>query len=145
MKTIFFVLLSLSVIASHAATPKSKKVTMACRALDKDKSGLFENLKIEMVKPGAEDKIEGAWESEGVDFIWQDEDGDGKKVDEKETVMMNLAVFGKTLGLAGDFSLGEDFGSTNASLFYDYDSEEMILMLEIFSDGPNTKELYRCK
>jgi hypothetical protein len=136
----------LLVAFTFIAAQNSYAKTLACRPLEtKHSSKLFRDIKIALELPDLEKSMNDEWTAQSVQFSWTEEKEAGKFGPAKENVGMKPARLGATKALIGDFSLGGDFGTVNLSLFSDYDSDEVIAMLDIFSDGPNTKELYRCK
>ncbi len=130
--TTTFSLVTLAATLSFAA-PAQK--TLSCTALDANP--FLKNVSITMTEADETKQYPGVLSSQEITFS-SEETSEMK-------LKMKLKELGNTEALVGSFDIGSDFGSATLSLLDDADRDEVIALLDVSTDGPMQKDLYRCK
>ena len=134
MKLITLVIMTL---VSSLAFAKVENKTVICDAVATTRA-MFKNLKITLNLPDEEVQAPGKMETQLVEVT-------SSYDKEKRKVKMSLVDLGQSELLSGAFDIGSDFGSVGLFLFDDYDKNQLVVILNIPTDGPITKEIYICK
>jgi hypothetical protein len=132
MKAALFTVLTLAATSGFAAQ-------LTCQRVDKPNRGsekIFDQLSMKIELPDVSKSAPGQLPSQKVALTFN----------EMGKVVTKTAKFRQRGdALVGSVLYGEDFGAGNMSLFWDYDSKEVVAVIVVSSDGPMNVDLQRCK
>lgn len=135
MKSILFAIAMLLV----SPIVNAKTVELQCSPVEAGGT-MFESLKLKLQSP--DDKggsiAPGEWMSQKISLSY------GSASDAVKLQVPMKQLDGENI-LKGGFEVGNDFGTANLLLVYDYDNENVVAVIQVSTDGPITVETQRCK
>jgi len=131
----FVSVFSVLTVAASLSFAAGAQKTLSCTALDSDV--FFKNVSIKMQTADKSSQYPGAVSSQVIGFSADDQ--------KELKLAMKLKDLGNTEALVGSFDIGSDFGSATVSLLDDADRDQVIALIDVSTDGPIQKDIYRCK